>query len=200
MKSFVLSALVLVTTLFPADESRAATLGLTTEAPSLTAGFSFVDFLEFGPDGDLSSFGSVISDSVGVSPTGFAELGFGIGFSLADPTTGLTGGFDVFDESGLFLSGDVAAVGFTEDVIEIQFGSLTGSAASSFGASVLAVISFFDPLGDNPFAAFSDGTSLFASIEISSVQDTSTPQVPLSGGFVFLATGLVGAFSMRWCI
>lgn len=42
-------------------------------------------------------------------------------------------------------------MGFTEDVIELQFGNLSGSGAGSFGASVLALISFDDPLGANPF-------------------------------------------------
>src|SRR5690606_40300467 len=90
-------------------------------------------------------------------------------FSLSDPTNTATGGFDVFDENGLFLSGDLAAVGFTENVIEFLFDHLTSAAASDFGSSVLMMISFADQLGANPFSGLIDGTFYDTSVNIARV-------------------------------
>ena len=53
------------------------------------------------------------------------------GHTLADPTTGLTGGFGAFDEDGFFLGGGLFAIGLTEDVIKLQTNNLSGSAAGS---------------------------------------------------------------------
>jgi hypothetical protein len=149
--------------------ASAVTLGLTTQGPSLNSSFAFVDYFEFGTDGDLSSFGGIIDSFSGVSPSGFTEFSFGVGFLLSDPTNTATGGFDVFDENGLFLSGDLAAVGFTENVIEFLFDHLTGAAASDFGSSVLMMISFADQLGANPFGSLIDGTFYDTSVNIARV-------------------------------
>ncbi len=83
------------------------------------------------------------------------------------------------------------AVGFTEDVIELQFGSLSGSGTGSFGSSVLALIAFDDPLGVDPFASLFDGNSLGATITISSVASNVTAPVPLPASPMFLMGGLV---------
>ena len=82
------------------------------------------------------------------------------------------------------------AVGFTEDVIEFEFGNLTGNGVGDFGSSVLAIIAFDDPLGMNPFDGFFDGDSLGASITISNVVDTSVAPVPLPAGFPLLLGGI----------
>ena len=167
--------------------ANATPLGLTTEAPTIESSFAIVDYLEFGPDGDLSTFGAEVDFTDGVSPNGLTEIGFGIGFSLADPTSGATGGFDIFDEDGLFLDGDLLAVGFTEDIVELQFGNLGGSGAGSFGSSVLALIAFDDPLGPNPFASLIDGNAYVASVSISSVVS-----LPLPATLPLLLAGLLG--------
>lgn len=191
------SIATLASLLFVTLPGHAATLGLITGSPSLVSDFAFIDYLEFGPDGDLSTFGAEIDDSRDVAPVGFAELGFGIGFSLADPESDASGGFDVYDDNGLFLGGDLLAVGFTEDVIELQFDNIVGAAAASFGSSVLATINFDDPLGDNPFAAFFDGDFYLASIEIASVQSEVVNPIPLPSSMLFLASGLLGAAALR---
>lgn len=194
MKHFITAAVVTAGTVLGAQQVAAATLGLTTEAPSLTASAAFIDYFEFGPDGDLSTFGALVDSTDGVSPVGFTEIGFGIGFALADPTTGATGGLDVFDDDGLFLAGDLLAVGLVEDVIEFQFGNLSGSGAGSFGSSVLALIAFDDSLGANPFASLVDGDSLGASVTISNVAP-----IPLPASVLLLLGGLVsiGAVGAR---
>jgi len=182
--------LLYVSTLFIPGYSVAAPLGLSTELPTLEASFAFVDYLEFGADGDLSTFGAEIDFTDGVSPVGFTELGFGVGFSLADPTVGATGGFDIFDENGLFLAGNLIAVGFFDDVIELQFGDLTAAGAGSFGSSVLAQIAFFEVLGPDPFAALVDGNFYDALITVSNVVDISS--VPIPGILPLFLLGLVG--------
>lgn len=197
MKHQIKAALLAAGMLFAAEQAAAATLGLATEAPSLSSSTAIIDYLEFTPDGDLSTFGALVDFTDGLSPVGFTEIGFGVGFSLADPTTGATGGFDVFDENGLFLAGDLLSVGFTTDTIELQFDNLGGAAAGSFGASVLALIAFDDPLGPDPFATLSDGDSLSAAISIFSV----AAAVPLPTGLPLLASvlglGAVFGFARR---
>lgn len=149
--------------------ASATSLGLSTESPIVESSFALVDYFEFGADGDLSAFGAEVDFVDGVSPVGLSEIGFGLGFSLAGPTAGATGGFDVFDQNGLFLAGDLAAVGFVDDIIELQYTNLSGSAAGDFGSSVLAIVAFDDALGTNPFDALVDGQSYVASISISRV-------------------------------
>ncbi|SIO45964.1 VPLPA-CTERM protein sorting domain-containing protein [Rhodovulum sp. ES.010] len=190
MKRHISAALVTAGLAFGALQAQAASLGLPTGAPSLSSSAAFIDYIEFAPDGDLSTFGAAVDSTDGVSPTGLTEIGFGVGFSLADPTAEATGGFDVFDEDGLFLAGDLLAVGFTEDVIEFRFGNLSGSGAGAFGSSVLALIAFDDPLGANPFDSFADGDFYSASITISNV-------VPLPAGLALLLGGLGGMALLR---
>lgn len=174
--------------------TNAATLGLATQDPSLDSSFAFVDYFEFGTDGDVSSFGGIIDSSSGISPFGLTEFSFGVGFSLSDPTNTATGGFDVFDGNGLFLGGDLAAVGYTENVIEFQFNQLTGSAASNFGASALMMISFVDQLGANPFIGLVDGTFYDASVHIASVVNTVPVSEPAILSLYVLALLLMGFF------
>lgn len=175
MKKIIYNLLLTIALLLSTQlTATAASLGLTTGNPTLGSSFAFVDYLEFGGDGDLSSFFNPIDSSSGVTPVGFADLTFGVGFSLATPTLGATGFFDIFDNNGLFLGGDLLAVGFTQDVVELQFDNLIGSAAGSFGNSVLALVSFNDPLGSNPFNSFVDGDFYTASISISNVVSEPT--------------------------
>jgi len=175
-----------------AGTSSAATLGLTSEAPILSSSTAFIDFFDLDPDGDLSAFGAEVDTTDGVSTVGFTEIGFGFGYSLSDPSGDFSGGFDVFDEDGEFLAGELLAVGFTEDLIELQFGNLGGAGAGVFGSSVLIMISFDDSLGPNPFSAFVDGDVLGASISIASVAP-----IPLPAGLPLLLTGIGGIALLR---
>lgn len=189
LKSLAASA---VFTVAGVEAASAASLNLLTGSATIGSNSASIDYLEIATDGDLSTFGAEVDFTDGVSPVGFTEIGFGIGFSIADPTSGATGGFDIFDDNGLFLDGDVLAVGFTDSVIEFEFGNLSGSGAGSFGSSVLALISFDDALGANPFASLVDGDFYSASISISNV----TP-IPLPAGFPLLAAGLGGLLILR---
>ncbi len=177
---------------FAPASAFAATLGLQTEAPTLTVGAAVIDYIEFAPDGDLSTVAAEVDDASGVLPDGFTTIDFGVGFSLFDPTDGadpaFAGFLDVIDESGQFLAGDLTAIGFTEDVIELQFNNLSGTGAGAFGTSVLMLVTFDDPLGINPFAGLFDGDALGASISIASVQAV-TP-IPLPGALPLLGAGL----------
>jgi len=178
MKKIIYSTLLTIALLFSIQITvNAATLGLTTQNPTLGSNSVTFDYLEFSGDGDLSSFGGEINSSNGVTPIGLTDLSFGIGFPIATPTSGATGFFDLFDDNGQFLGGDLFAVGFTEDVIELQFNNLVGSSAGNFGSSVLALITFDDPLGTNPFNSLIDGNFYSASVSISNVVSVSEPTV-----------------------
>ena len=75
------------------------------------------------------------------------------------------------------------------NVIEIQFGNLTGSVAASFGASVLAMITFTN----EPFDGLSDGGVYDASITISNVVSA----IPLPASLPLLLAGLGGIGWLR---
>ncbi len=194
MKKIIYSILLTIALLFSIQLTvTAASLGLTTQSPTLGSSSVLVDYLEFGTDGVLLSFDSEIDSSSGVTPVGFTDLAFDASFPLLTPTSGATGFFDIFDNGGQFLGdqflgGDLLAVGFTEDVIELQFGNLFGPAVGSFGSSVLALVTFDDPLGPNPFNSFVDGDSYFASVSISNVASV----VPEPNVLAILLIGLFG--------
>lgn len=199
MKNKIFSAVLLTGSLVLAVPTQgfAASLGLTTAAPTIEASSASIAYLKFGSDGDLSTFDATVDLTNGVSPAAPASIGFGVGFSLADPTVGATGGFDIFDANGSFLGGDLMAVGFLEDVIELQFGNLVGAGAGSFGASVLARIAFADPLGANPFASLVDGSSYAASITLSNI--AAVRSVPVPATLPLLLTALIGlGCGERW--
>lgn len=189
-KTIVSGYLAFVLAVALSGNANAASLGLTTAPPTLSASSAIVDFFEFGPDGDLSAFGAIVDFTDGVSPTGLTEIGFGVGYPIANPTIGATGGFSISDDDGLFLGGDVIAVGFSEDGIELQFGNLSGSGAASFGASVLMRLQFDDALGVDPFAVLVDGDSYAASINVSNVAP-----VPLPAAWPLLLSAFAG---IRW--
>lgn len=192
MRKILYSGLLVFTLIFTVPfQTTAATLGLSTQDPSLDSSFAFVDYFEFSTSGDLSSFGGVIDSSSGISPFGFTEFSFGVGFTLSDPLNTAAGGFDVFDGNGLFLSGDLLAVGYTENIIEFQFDQLAGSAASNFGSSVLMLINFVDQLGSNPFNGLVDGTFYDASVNIASVVPITEPQIFTIFALALILMGVV---------
>lgn len=201
MKPIIAAAVLAAGTVFAGGQSTAATLGLTTEAPSLSASMAFIDYFDFGLDGELFTDIPEVDGLNGVAPNGFTTIDFVVGLSTADPTDTSDfafGGFlDISDEDGQFLVGDLLAIGFEENVIELQFDNLSGSGAGAFGSSVLALIAFDDPLGANPFAALVDGDSLGASITVSNVADVAP--IPLPASVLLLLGGLasIGAVGAR---
>lgn len=179
--------------------ATAATLGLDKVGPRLTSGVTSIDYLEFGLDGDLSAFGVLVEEASGASPSGLAEIGFGFGFLLDSPLSDATGGFDVFDDVGLFLAGDLIAVGFIENAIELHFGNIGGSGANIFGSSVLMVLEFADRLGSNPFNSFVDGDFYTGSISLFGVQNSASVPAPGTLSLTVLALFGFGCLQRMRC-
>jgi len=170
----------------------AASLGLTTEDPTLEASSVYVDFNEFpGGFGDLVFFGAAIDYSSEASLSNLATIDFLGSFSLTDPTDLPFGYVDFFDGSlNNQLTGDLVDVGYTTDTIELLFSSLAGPAAGEFGTQILMSIFFDDQLGDNPFSALVDGESYMASISVSNVASTAVVPVPM--GLPLLLSAFIG--------
>ena len=184
------AVLAVITALATTPAAQAAPLDLDTTTPMLTAAGAFVDFLSFDPDGDLSTFFAEVTTFDGIVSNAPADISFGVGFSVANPVTSFSGGLDIFDNVGVFLRGDIAAIGFAEDLIEFEFDNLSGPGIASFGNSVLLSIDFTDSLGANPFDSLVDGQSYEASLTLANVAAIPTPAVlPL------LLAGL-GAFGL----
>jgi hypothetical protein len=205
MKNFLFSMAMASLPICGVSAASAASLNLITDAPSLEASTAFVDYFDFFGDGELLTDIPEADVIAGVSPVGFTTIDFVVGFSTSDPSDTSAfafGGFlDISDDNGQFLSGDLLAIGFTEDVVELQFDNLSGSGAVFFGTSVLALVAFDDPLGSDPFASFFDGDSLGASITVSNVTDLAP--VPLPASALLLVFGLAsfrvfGKRTNRW--
>lgn len=178
--------------------AQGATLGLLTSAPTIGANGT-TDYIEFGPDGDLSMFaGEVFASSLTTLHAPSGELDFAIGFDLADPTRDADGGFAVYDENGLYLAGDLLQVGFrgfrtNDSIIELQFGDFAGPGASEWTDTLLMNL-IFSGLGEDPFAALVDGEFYDVQVGVFAVQGggpTPSP-VPLPAS-AFL---LFGGFAM----
>lgn len=184
------------------ESADAASLGLTTEQPMIVV--DAVDLIlldDFAGSGDLIVPFPAPVDSVmglpGSQPSDFS-LDFVVSFSFADPTMGLTGGFSLFDSFGtsFFLGGDIAAVGFAEDVIEFQFDTIIGPLSSVFGPSVLIEVTFDDPFdmfNDNPF---NDQLTLpefpAATLKLSKVTTVDGP-----ASLSLLLSGFIGLWMIR---
>ena len=189
------SFLVCIFGLVLSGQVLSTSLGLGTGTPLVSASSAFLDYFEFGEDGDLSTFGAAIDESTGISQVGVSELDFGIGFLVSDPTAGPTGGFSIYDENGFFLGGNLVAIGFSNDLIELEFGNLTGAAAGDFGTTVLASVNFTQTMGANPFASLVDGEIYTASITIAKVVDAAP--VPSPTIFSLIVSGLLGLGMFR---
>lgn len=178
-----------------AGASHAATLGLQTSAPTIGAGGA-ADYLEFGPDGDLSLFGGVVTvSSLTTLDVATADLSFGVGFDLADPETGASGGFSVFDAQGLYLAGDLIDLGVrgfraVDSIVELHFGNLTGRGTSEWTQTLLMNV-IFDGLGDDPFAFFFDGDAYDVEIGVFAVVGGPEPApIPLPAAGWLLLCGV----------
>lgn len=196
MKQYFVRILTTIGALTVASSAFGATLGLTTDTPTIQASFAQIEYLDDAPDGDLSTFDAEVDFTDGVSLTGSAFIDFGIGYSQADPGDVPGGGFSVFDDDGFneALAGDIVDIGFTEDVIELLFDVVAGSEQSLFGSQVLMLINFDDPLdvlGANPFDGFLDGEIYAASLSVSRV----VAPIPLPAGLP-LMIGALAAFGL----
>ena len=181
-----------------ASAPDAATLGLSTSAPTIAASTAQVDYLEFSPDGDLSAAGMIVDGSSLITLAGVAEISFGIGFDLANPDVAPSGGFDIYDDNGLYLAGDLIALGFRAfggngSLIELHFGQLSGNGEGEWTDTLLMNV-IFPSGGGNPFDMFVDGENHPASIGIFAVTSVPTP-IPLPGGLPLLLGGLL---CLRW--
>ena len=196
---------------FATVSAQAATLGLSTNAPTIGADGT-VDYLEFGPDGDLSMFGAVVFGSSLTSlDLATAEMDFGIGFDVADPLSDASGGFSVSDQFGTYLAGDLWYVGSrlfgtNQSIIELQFGSLSGRGAGEWTQTALMNVIFSDLPGD-PFAGLVDGVFHDVQIGLFAVQGTfqdpttgpgpAPIPLPAAGLFLVAGIGLLGAMRKR---
>ena len=186
-----------------AGGAGAAPLGLTPQAPAIEASGATIDYLELGDEGSLSAFGAAVDFADGVAAEG-AELSFAVGVALDGDLVGATGGFDVLGEGGVLLDGELSRVGFIEDSIELEFASLGGSLAESFGSTALLAVDFDDALGANPFEGLADGGSYLAALTVSALgspggegPDTGAPApIPLPASGLLLG-GALAAFALR---
>lgn len=168
--------------------ATAATLGLRTlPAPEISG--AAVSFNEPG-------FGFLLSgDDAAVATAPVAATGLSVIVPYADLTALLGAIFVTDGEGNEFLSGDLMAVGYVtgpgEDVLELLFEGLSGSAAAHFGrGALLAVRGEFgsDPLGLG-FGSFDSPVD--ASFAINPVV------VPVGPALGYLVAGLGGMVLAR---
>jgi hypothetical protein len=202
MDKFLIFKLLSVacTTAFAGSVS-AATLGLTTAPPTITAEEATVSYSESpdGTTGDLTSFLQVVTETAGLSD----DLGFlstTLDFLTADPMGTASGSF-IVDDAFLvpFLASfSLTDIGYEEDTIEVVFGDLEGPGADSFGDSVLLTMVFDDQtslLGTNPFEDLVPGDYMATITVANIVDDTMAIPLPVSMPLLFGAIGGLGLVS-----
>lgn len=175
----------------------AVTLGLATAPPSLAFDGAIVEFDEFLGTATLSGFGILATGSDGITPTGDTFLLFNLLLDSADPTLDPIGGFEISDDTGTLLEGEVTAIGFTQGIIEAAFGPISGSEAAGFPLGALATFDFGTQLpSDNPFDDLAPGaggpTALTADIGVEAVVP-----LPVAGWMALAGYGILGLLALR---
>lgn len=178
--------------MFGASSATSATLGLPVlPAPEISGSGNAVN--DLGVIG--FGFDFLAEDAVSTAPATASGLDVRIIGLLGLSPAALNVGPDQGGQ--LFLGGSQSDLGFEfsstdQDTIEILFSGLTGSAASSFGSSVLAVIT--GEFGNDETVLFDTGFgSTQASIVINPVD---TAVIPLPATLPLLASALLSAFAI----
>lgn len=189
LKSTIAGMAVAVIT---AGNAFAGVFPVTATDPSVSATPVDVDIVNLGSSIDL--FGLFdISSSSGIMPNGLAAGDFLLTLDTVDPSFSF-GDFTIDDDDGLFLSGDLSDFTTSDDLIEVLFENVNGSAAGDFGSSVLASIAFNSAVGD-PLGldGIFDATVTFSAV------DTGVAPIPLPAALPMLAggLGLIGFVGMR---
>ncbi len=189
----LLSALAIGLAAFTAaDQADASPLNVITDAPFIDIPFVIADYLETGGIGDLSIFGAE-GVSIDLSPVGTLLFDILVDFDTTDPYATANGTFFSMDDDGAFLDGTLVQAGFADDILQLLFGNLTGSAAGDFGKFVLIELEFFDPFpGTDPLRNLADGTTY----EVIATLSSATP-IPVPAALPLLAAALGGLVLLR---
>lgn len=189
----LLSALAIGLAAFTAaDQADASPLNVITDAPFIDMPLGTADFLETGGIGDLSILGAE-GVSFDLSPTGTLLFDIFVDFDTTDPYATANGSFFSMDDDGAFLDGTLLQAGFADDILQLLFGDLTGSAAGEFGPFVLIELEFFDPFpGIDPLRNLADGTAYDVAAVLSSVAP-----IPVPAALPLLAGALGGLVLLR---
>lgn len=199
MKSFVTGAFTALAIGVGAQSVAAAGLDVTLVDPTIEASQAEVFYSVIGgTQGDISIFSAPVTGLTGVLFGMPGTVDLGIQYDLAAPDLTVTGGFSVYDDTfAPVLSGDVVKIGYGEDMIELLFDTLQGSAAASFSSQALMRIVFavaLDPTvdGDNPLDGLVDFGDYDVSVTISNV---ATSEVPVPAGLPLVLTS---AAALAW--
>ncbi|MEI4235187.1 hypothetical protein [Roseovarius sp. D22-M7] len=172
-----------------ASSATSATLGLPVlPAPEISGSGNAVN------DAVILVFDFLAEDAVSTAPAAASGLDVRITGLFGLSTAALNVGPD---PAALFLGGVQADLGYEfsasgPDSIEILFSGLSGSAAASFGDSVLAVIT--GEFGNDETVLFDTGFgSTQASIVINPVD---TAVIPLPATLPLMASALLSAFAI----
>ena len=189
----LLSALAIGLAAFTAaDQAHASSLNVITDAPFIDIPFVTADYLETGGIGDLSIFGAE-GVSFDLSPAGTLLFDIFVDFETTDPYATANGTFFSMDDDGAFLDGSLVQAGFADDLLQLLFGNLTGSAAGDFKQFVLIELEFIDPFpGTDPLGNLVDGTAYDVVATLSSVT-----AIPVPAALPLLAGALGGLVLLR---
>lgn len=189
----LLSALAIGLAAFTAaDQADASRLNVITDAPFIDIVFPVADYAEFDGTGDLSIFGAegVSFDLAPVGPLFFDIL---VEFDTTDPYATASGAFFSMDDDGAFLDGTLVQAGFADDILQLLFDDLTGSAAGDFTRFVLIELEFIAPFpGTDPLRNLADGTAYDVAATLSAVA-----AIPVPAALPLLAGALGGLVLLR---
>lgn len=190
----LLSALALgLVALVAADRATAAPIAFeAANLPVIDIPPATADYLESGGIGDLSIFDAE-GLATGTPQAGDLFLSILVDFTVSDRTD-IAGTLFSNDDSGAFLDGTLIQAGFDDDILQLLFGDLSGSAASAFGPEALVEIVFIGPFpGNDPLSNLTDETAYDVAATISA----PISPIPLPAALPLLLASLGGLVLLR---
>ena len=192
MKTLLTSLALGLAAFGAAERAHAASLDVVTGAPVIDVPSATADYSEVSGAGDLSLFDAEAL-SPDLSSTGTLLLNLAVNFDASAPSATADGVLLSEDDDGPFLDGTLVEAGYDNDILQLLYGDLTGSAAGDFGGFALLEV-FFIALfpGTDPLSNLVDGITYDVSATVS-----SAAPIPLTAGLPLLLAGLGGLLMLR---
>lgn len=192
MKTILSTLAIGLAAITAADHADAAPLNYNLDGPTVEIPFAQADYIGSSGFGDLSMFfGEGLAS--GTSQAGGLFVSLILGFDPTAPAGTEVGSLFSADDDGAFLDGDVLETGFKDDVLQVLFGNLSGTAAADFGDfAILELVFVFPFAGTDPLTTLVDGTTY----DVAGTIYSATP-IPLPAALPMLAAGLGGLVLLR---
>lgn len=192
MKTLLSALAIGLAALTAANHADAKPLNYVLDGPTIEIPVATADYFEAFGFGNLNMF---LAEGLasGTPQAGDLFVDLVLGFDPLAPAGTEFGSLFSVDDDGAFLDGDVLETGFKDDVLQVLFGNLSGTAAADFGTfAILELVFVFPFAGTDPLTTLVDGTTY----DVAGTIYSATP-IPLPAALPMLAAGLGGLVLLR---